>query len=468
MIGSASPKPKIHKGRQMDEQQRQMVALFRYALVRQATDEQLTPRQRGALVRALAAQDHLGVDGQRVRVSRATLDRWILAWHRGGFEALKPVDRNARARTSAQMLELAVALKQEVPRRTAAQVAAIVKQQLGAAPSARNLQRHFARLGLNTKGPATLKRTFGRFEAEAPNQLWTGDVLHGPVVAGRRSYLFAFIDDHSRLLVGYRFGVAEDALRLEAALRAALACRGIPKALYVDNGSPFVSRQLLRACAVLGIRLVHSAPGQPEGRGKIERFFRTVRDQFLVEVTGQPVTDLDQLNSKFQAWVETIYHRRTHSETSQTPLERYQQTEAAPVATPEQLREAFLWSEQRSVTKTATVSLWGNTYEVDAHLAGHKVELMFNPFDLSRVRVRWRGKDLGEGLPHTIRRHSHPKARPEPAVEVPPTGIDYLGLVEQSWVDSLKRRISYTGLQPENQNEQIQPNDDDQQEGNQP
>lgn len=247
----------------MDEQQRQMVALFRYALVRQATDEHLTPRQRGALVRALADQDHVGVDGQRVRVSRATLDRWIAAWRRGGFEALKPVARNARVRTSAQMLELAVALKQEVPRRTAAQVAAIVKQQLGDAPSTRNLQRHFARLGLNTKDPANLKRCFGRFEAEQPNDLWTGDVLHGPVVAGRKSYLFAFLDDHSRLLVGYRFGIAEDALRLEAALRAALACRGIPKSLYVDNGSPFVSRQLLRACAVLGIDWSTRRPATP-------------------------------------------------------------------------------------------------------------------------------------------------------------------------------------------------------------
>lgn len=352
----------------MDEQQRQMVALFRYALVRQATDEQLTPRQRGALVRALAAQDHLGVDGRRVRVSRCTLDRWIAAWRRAGFEGLKPAARNSRVRTSAEMLDLAVALKQEVPRRSAAQVAAIIRQQLGDAPSTRNLQRHFGRLGLNTKGPANLKRSFGRFEAEQPNELWTGDVLHGPVVAGRRSYLFAFMDDHSRLLVGYRFGIAEDALRLEAPLRAALACRGIPKSLYVDNGSPFVSRQLLRACAVLGIRLIHSAPGQPEGRGKIERFFRTVRDQFLVEVTAHPVADLGQLNSRFQAWVETVYHRREHSETSQSPLERYQSAEAPPVATPEQLREAFLWSEHRTVTKTATVSLWGNTYEVDAHL----------------------------------------------------------------------------------------------------
>lgn len=438
----------------MDEKQRELVALFRYALVRQATDEQLTARQRGALVRALAEQDHTGPHGNTLRISRSTLDRWILAWRTGGFEALKPVPRNARVRTSEQVLLLAVQLKQEVPRRTAAQVRAIIVAQLGSAPSQRNLQRHFSRLGLNTKGPANLKRSFGRFEADKPNELWTGDVLHGPVMAGRKSYLFAFLDDHSRLLVGYRFGIAEDALRLEAALRAALASRGVPKALYVDNGSPFVSRQLIRACAVLGIRLVHSTPGQPEGRGKIERFFRTVRDQFLVEVQAKPPADLDELNRLFQAWVETVYHRREHSETFHTPLERYQQQQPAALPTPAQLREAFLWSEYRTVTKTATVSLWGNTYEVDAHLAGQKVELIFDPFDLADVQVRWRGKDLGTALPHTIRRHSHPKARPEPIPETKPTGIDYLGLVDQNWTEQLRRRISYTEISDQSERNQ--------------
>lgn len=96
------------------------------------------------------------------------------------------------------------------------------------------------------------------------------------------------------------------------------------------------------------------------------------------------------------------------------------------------------------------------------------MELIFDPFDLGRVLVRWRGRDIGEGLPHKIRRHSHPKARPEPRAEATPTGIDYLGLVEQSWVEGLKRRISYTELQPQKEQLPDQPQDDDQQERNQP
>ena len=129
---------------------------------------------------------------------------------------------------------------------------------------------------------------FGRFEAARPNEMWTGDALHGPVIGGRKTYLFAFIDDHSRLITGHRFGHAEDTVRLAAALRPALAARGVPDRIYVDNGSAFVDAWLLRACAVLGVKLAHSDPGRPEGRGKIERLFRTVREQFLVEITGDP------------------------------------------------------------------------------------------------------------------------------------------------------------------------------------
>lgn len=125
---------------------------------------------------------------------------------------------------------------------------------------------------------------FGRFEGDRVNELWTGDALHGPRVGGpdgRKTSLFAFIDDHSRLVVGFRWGLAEDTVRLAAALRPALAARGVPEAVY-DNGSAFVDAWLLRACAQLGIKLTHSTPGRPQGRGKIERFFKTVNDQLLV------------------------------------------------------------------------------------------------------------------------------------------------------------------------------------------
>lgn len=433
---------------QVRAEQTRAVGLFRYSLIREAADDRLSTKQRGRLVRALAAAEHVGPFGAPVRVSRPTIDRWIRDWRRGGFDALVPSPRRVAARTPAEVLELAAALKKEVPGRTAAQVAAILRAHSGWAPDERTLQRHFARLELNTRPDGTPPKAFGRFEAEAPNVRWTGDALHGPTVRGRKAILFAFLDDRSRLATGYRWARREDTVRLEAALRNGLSARGIPASIYVDNGSAFVDRQLLRACAGLGIRLVHSRPGQPAGRGKIERFFRTVREQFLVEIgSGRELDDLPQLNTLFTAWVETVYHRRVHSETGQTPLERFSAAEPPVLPTPEQLREAFLWAEHRTVAKTATVNLHGNLYEVDAALVGRRVELVFDPFDLTRIEVRWQGRPMGTAVPHRIGRHVHHKARPDETTPPPaPTGIDYLHLVEAQHAAELAGRLRYSQL----------------------
>ena len=429
----------------MNEAQRD-VALFRYSLIREAADESLSTRQRGALVRSLAGREHAGPNDRRVRVARGTIDRWIRAYRAGGFEALTPTSRTGEPVTERRVLDLATSLKREVPRRTAAQVAQIIATAQGGGPSARTLQRHFARLGLNTRPDGSAPAAFGRFEAAAPGDLWTGDALHGPLIGGRKTYLFCFIDDHSRALVGYRWGHSEDTVRLEAALRNALASRGVPRAVYLDNGSAMVSKQLLRACASLGIRLVHSRPGKPEGRGKIERVFETVRIQFLVEIEARPPADVAELNRLFSAWVETVYHRRVHGETGQAPIERLLAGETAVLPTPAALHEAFLWSEVRTVTKSATISLHSNTFEVDAALVGSRVDVVFDPFELASVEIRFQGRSMGQGIPVVIGRHSHPKARPEAAPAPAPSGIDYLGLLAERREAELAASINYAQI----------------------
>ena len=330
-------------------------------------------------------------------------------------------------------------MKREVPARTAAQVSAILLAcagPAGSAPSARTLQRHFARLELNTRPDGLPPRAFGRFEAAAPNDRWTGDALHGPVVAGRKTYLFAFIDDHSRALVGYRWGHSEDTLRLEAALRSGLSSRGVPKILYLDNGAAMISSQLLRALAVLGIRLAHSKPGQPAGRGKIERVFRTVRDQFLVELSDPQalasITSLARLNELFTGWVETVYHQRVHTETKQKPLERF--LAAGPPAHPDRRAAArgvpVVRAAHGSPRRRPARACTATRYEVDAALVGRTVEVVFDPFDLTTLEVRYQGRSMGTAVPHRIGRHVHPQARPDlPPPAAAKTGIDYLALV---------------------------------------
>ena len=175
----------------------------------------------------------------------------------------------------------------------------------------------------------------------------------------------------------------------------------------------------------------------------------------LTAVGGDHAAALMELNRLFTAWVEVEYHRRVHTETGQTPLQRWEagwtrlgRTAAMPTSA--DLAEAFLWSEYRTVTKTATVSLHSNTYQVEAALAGRKVELVFSPFNLEKLQVRYDGSSYGLAVPHVITRHTHPKARPEIVDPPPPTpsGIDYLALTAAAHHQQVKddRRIGFHAL----------------------
>ena len=443
----------------MGEKDRQEIGLLRYALIRDAADPGLSRAQRGRLLRAVADREHVGPDGRLVRVGRTTLGRWVRAYRRGGFDALVPQPKVVPVRTPAEALELAFALKRERPERTAAQVHEIMlttAEDRDRVPGLRTLQTHLARAGLNVRADGRSPgKVYGRFEAAARNELWTGDGLHGPKLAdgAARAVLLAFIDDHSRLLVGWRWGTGEDVFRLEVALRAGLMSRGVPAAILVDRGSAFVSSQLLRACAVLGVRLIHASPRAATTKGKIERFFRTVRDQFLVEIDDG--VELAELNRLFSAWLEIVYHRRTHSETGLSPLARFDSAGVPQLPTPALLREAFLWSVERTVTKTATVSLHGNSYEVDAALVGRKVQLVFDPFDLTRIEVRYQHRPMGVAVPLVIGRYTHPQAERELPPPPTGTGIDYLKLLaDKRDAEIAGHRIDYASLaQPQPQPE---------------
>jgi putative transposase len=240
-VSSAEHERLLRRARAQD------AALFRYRLIGPALEEGLSTKQRGRVVRGIAGQVHAGPGGRGVQVSRKTIDRWIRAWRKGGFEALLPSDRKCEPVTADSVLAMAAALKRENMERTAAQVRRIMAAQAGDAPSERTLQRHFAREDLVTPRGSTV---FGRFEAGAPNVLWVADVLHGPLIGGKKAYLFAFLDDHSRFVTGHRWGWSEDSLHLAAAFKRAVAARGLPALAYVDYaGSWIMPTQARRSCS---------------------------------------------------------------------------------------------------------------------------------------------------------------------------------------------------------------------------
>lgn len=180
---------------------------------------------------------------------------------------------------------------------------------------------------------------------------------------------------------------------------------------------------------MLGIRLVHSRPYSPEGRGKQERANRYIREAFLAEATHVGIATLEDLNDRFGAWAEQVANRRVHAETNQRPIDRFEAGGPHRGADPARLADAFRWSQTRKVTRTATVPLEGNAYAVDPALVGRRVELRYDPEDLSHIEVFLEGRPAGTATAFVTRRHVHPAvpqaARPEPAA----TGVDYLGLV---------------------------------------
>jgi len=273
---------------------------------------------------------------------------------------------------------------------------------------------------------------------------WQARRRFGEEVPG--AMLFLLVDDHSRLLVHGNWCGNENTRAGQQVLRAAIMRRGLPEQLYVDNGAPFANAALQRTCAVLGIRLIHSRPYSPEGRGKQERLNRVIRERFLLEAEAVGVSDLQQLNDRFAAWAESYLNCRLHSETGQTPIARFQAQGAPRAADPQLLHEAFRWSCLRKVSRTACVRLLGNRYQVDAALVGRQVELRYDPEDLSRISVHFQDWPVGDAVPFRLDRHVHPQVPQAVSAPAEPTGTDYLGLVLAAHDDATREGIAYRKL----------------------
>jgi putative transposase len=421
----------------MDDEQRQAVALHRWAVIAEAASPQLSASERGVLVRRIAGQVHTHPDGSARRYARGTIDRWIRAYRRGGLDALRPAPRAdvGAVRAHPELFAEAASLRLEVPSRSAAQISSILFFSHGVRVAERTIREQLRRRGLHREALQADPKVFGRYEAERANERWITDVLVGPFVphprveVSVRAKLFLVVDDHSRLLVDGVFFAHENARSAQDMLRRAIRRRGVPEVLYADNGAPFRNAWLARTCAVLGVRLVHSQPYSPEGRGKQERANRYIREAFLAEACHQGIESLEALNDLFCAWVEQVANRRVHAETNERPIDRFEAAGPHRQVDEERLREAFRWSVTRKVTRTATVALEGNSYSVDPSLVGRRVELRYDPGDLARIDVYFEGRSAGVATPFVIGRHTHRQvpqaARPEPQA----TGIDYLHMV---------------------------------------
>jgi transposase InsO family protein len=388
----------------MDEEMKKRIAVFRFGVIADFVGGRVLERgEAERLIRDKCARKWQIPGSARSRVSESVIKEWIGRYKASGnkLESLYPQERSDKGKSRAIEKDTAlglIAIRKEMPAATLPVLMKEARRRKIVLPGTRLTYSALYRL-LQVEGLAQ-KSTFSpedrrRFEAEYPNDLWQADVMHGPYVSfegkQRKTYLIAFLDDMSRLVPHAEFYLHE---RLECfldAFRKALLMRGLPRKLYLDNGSAFRSYHLEHICASLSVALLHSRPYQPEGRGKVERWFRTVREQFL---TSLKVTTLPALNEALGAWVSS-YHETVHSITGQAPLSRFAEKIECIRSAPKDLEDHFRKVAKRTVAKDRTISLNGRLYESPVVLIGKRVTLLYHEHDPSRMEVTFGGKTYG-------------------------------------------------------------------------
>jgi putative transposase len=436
----------------MDEDLREKIALFRYGVIAELVGRTPAPREKEKLLCAIAGKEWTIPGSPRTRIGRTTVRDWLVLYQTHGFEGLKPGPRADAGQSRAipeEAQELLLKLRAERPEASIDSLIRAVQLSGRLAPGLRlsrsSVHRFFAAQAEPAKAASTAEPDAVAFTFPHVNDLWTSDVMHGPrlLIPGRRdggkTYLYAFIDDASRMVPYAAFYLVENAACFQDALKQALLRRGLPRRLYCDNGATFRTHHLQVICATLNISLIHSRPHKPRGRGKIERFFRHVRTAFLPHLTEATLSDLAALNRVFWAWLEAEYHQTPHGGLAgQTPLDRFLDDQALIRPAPEQLELWLRMSVARRVGRDRTVHLDGRLYEAPDGYAGETVDVLYDPYDPGRpVHFRRKGETAERPLRRldlatnaTLRRAARDK---EPVAEAPSTGISYLELIAQKF-----------------------------------
>jgi len=390
----------------MTEEEKQEVAAFRFSIIHDLIGaHKLEYGEQEKLLKEKCARQWIIPHSPRTSIGKSTILSWIQAYLANGksIQSLYPRGRcdNGKSRRYDEETCLAlIRLRKEMPALSVPNFIKEVKAKKLLPPGKElkqtTLYRFFHQEGIMREKPLSgMDRR--KFEAELPNDMWQSDVMHGPKLDSggqrlRKTYLIAFIDDHSRLITHGRFYPAESLVCFIQAFEQALLIRGLPRKLYVDNGAAYRSKQLEFTCASLGIALIHAKPYSPQGKGKIERFFRTVRSQFLSCFKG---TSLNDINQAFDIWLRQEYQKRIHSSTGEPPFKRFTSHMECIRCAPRDLSDHFRKTVRRRVNKDRTVTINNRLFEAPVELIGKRVELLYHENKPELVEIRMGEKSLG-------------------------------------------------------------------------
>lgn len=382
----------------MPDDPRLRLALWRYQVIAPLLALERTRGQLKRELRRLAARGHEHPDRGPIRLGFGTIEHWLYDYKRDGLEGLKDVPRSdyGISRRIDDALAASIEdLARQHPYLDGKSLLAELRVALPGSvlPSRSTFYRFLRASGLNERHVVPDRTDRRAYGFELPGDCWQGDVMYGPTLPtpdGRRrqTYLFALIDDASRLILHAQFYFEQHLVCLKDLLKQAFLKRGLPRRLYFDNGKIFRSRLLLLVAARLGIQLVHSRPYRPQGRAKVERWFGTVRRSFLKRIDLNRLPSLEELNRLLFAWIEGEYHIEPHRGIDgDRPLDRWVAASEGvrPLPREVDLEELFLNELERRVGKDGVFTLNGKSFEAGPRFIGRRIKVRFDPFNLRRV-----------------------------------------------------------------------------------
>ncbi|MEE8592212.1 MAG: hypothetical protein V3T35_12935 [Spirochaetia bacterium] len=394
------------------EQRRREIQEFRYALIAELTNPYLEHGELKRLIREKADREYDIPYSQRKHNSEECIRNWLKKFRKYGKQGLLPKKRSdwrdCRSMNPKEAFEL-IQYLEEHPELTATRCLRELQRQgkIISPVSSSSLSRLVRASGMDRETRMQKKREEKnlKFDFFYPLECVQADDLHAFAVPDgkgrkRKAILMSFLDDATRRVLYANFSFTERSVEFEAGIKHILKAHGRIGMLYVDNGAPFVSRQTKRILDILGIVIAHSTVRRPQGRGKKERFFRTVREQFLRPLDKESIRGLGDLNTRFRTWLESEYHRTPHRGLKgKTPLDAWLEKSRYIVHMDPSidLEEAFLHEESRKVYKDSTLTLAGTLYEVSPSLIGKRVKLFYDPtMPVKRLQVLYEGKSYGE------------------------------------------------------------------------
>ncbi len=446
----------------LDNEKREQIALKKFSLIGPVLNGQVD-NQKEYFIDVTSKAIDMPYYGMR-KYSPKTLAGWLNDYRRSGIDALKPgfrSDRGTSRKIDAALLEKIREKRIQKPRINSSMLyEALVKDGV-ILPEKVSLATFYRFLAANpdltaAKNPDDEKEV-KRFAHQFINELWQTDLMYGPYLkigkTKKQTYLISFIDDASRYIPYSMWSFSQDFPALRVILKEAVLRKGIPSIIYTDNGKIFRSTQMQMVCAGMGCSLLHAPPFQAKNKGKIERFFRTVRLRFLSNLDPAEIKDIDELNLRYWQWLEKDYHHKVHSELEISPLDFFMsQSERIKIfPNPAMLDEYFLLKVTRKVNHDATLSLDTILYETDQHLANSRVEVRYDPEWLLNpnrsILLYHEGKKVGEARQVNFHDNAHMK-RKGPGRPARDKSEDFIDISQETPKVSSKRvnHISFASI----------------------